>query len=279
MKIGFWYLLVDEGIHAAELGRALEERGVESLFVGEHTNLPVDHDEPQPSRQQERDHPRVAEPLTVLSVLAGATSRLVLGTSVLLAAQHEPIVTAKAIATLDTLSGGRLVLGVGPGWHNGELAAHGVAPKRKVSVLREHVLAMREIWTKDEAAFSGEHVRFPALYSWPKPVQRPHPPILAGGGLEPAWRKIAEYADGWLPIYPGSPEPLVAQIVELRARAAEAGRTSVPVTVMNAPADEAALAALAAAGVDRVLLELPRADRDTTLRTIDGHAGLLARAW
>jgi probable F420-dependent oxidoreductase len=279
MKIGYWYQLVGDGIELVRLGRALEDRGAESLFVGEHTNLPVDSDQPMPNEQQQHDHPRVAEPLTVLSVLAGATTSLVLGTSVLLAAQHEPIVTAKAIATLDTLSGGRVVLGVGPGWHNGELAAHGVDPKRKVSVLREHVLAMREIWTKDEAAFSGQYVSFPALYSWPKPVQRPHPPILVGGGLDPAWRKIAEYADGWMPIYPGTPEPLVAQIADLRDRAVAAGRTDVPVTAMNAPADEQALTALAGAGVDRVLLELPRADRDTTLRTLDGHADLLSRTW
>ena len=109
-------------------------------------------------------------------------------------------------------------------------------------------------------------------------MQRPHPPILVGGGLDPAWRKIAEYADGWLPVYPGAPEPLVAQIAELRAHAAEAGRTDVPVTVMNAPVDETVLATLAESGADRVLLELPRADRDITLRALDGHAALLSRA-
>lgn len=253
----------------------MEERGYESLFLGEHTNLPVHSTVPLPTPEQFHTHPRVAEPLVTLGVLAGATERLVLGTSVLLAAQHEPIVTAKAIATLDTLSGGRIVLGVGPGWHDDELAAHGVDPRKKVAALREHVMAMQAIWTKDEAEFHGEHVDFAPLYSWPKPVSGPL--VLVAGGLNPAWRKIAEYADGWLPIYPGEPEQLVADVAEVRRRAVDAGRGEVPVTVMNAPADERALAALAEGGIDRVLLELPRADRDTTLRALDGNANLVSR--
>ncbi|HEY0450520.1 TIGR03619 family F420-dependent LLM class oxidoreductase [Actinophytocola sp.] len=280
MKIGYWHALVvespDSGIHPVELGRELEERGAEGLFLGEHTNLPVHDDTPMPNAEQSHTHPRMADPLTTLAMIAGATERLTLGTSVLLAAQHEPIATAKAVATLDAFSGGRVVLGVGPGWHPGELRSHGIDPKKKVAVLREHLLAMREIWAKDEAEFHGEHVDFDPLYSWPKPVSGPV--VLAGGGLEPAWRKITEYADGWLPIYPGDTEPLVAGIAELRGRAAELGR-ELPVTVMNAPADVAALAVLADAGVDRVLLELPRADRDATMRTLDGHADLVARTW
>lgn len=272
MRIGYWYAFVDEGIHPVDLGRALEERGFEALFLGEHTNLPVHDDQPMPGPDQARTHPRLTDPLVTLSVVAGATERLTLGTSVLLAAQHEPIVTAKAVATLDAFSGGRVVLGVGAGWHDGELRAHGVDPKRKVAVLREHVLAMREIWTRDEAEFHGEHVDFGPLYSWPKPPSGPR--VLVGGGKNPAWRKIAEYADGWLPIYPGDPEALAEDVAELRARAADLGR-SLPVTVMNAPPDKDVLARLAEAGVDRALLELPRADRDTTLRTIDGHTGLV----
>ena len=204
------------------------------------------------------------------------TERLVLGTAVLLAAQHEPIATAKAVATLDAFSGGRVVLGVGAGWHAGELASHGVDPRAKVAVLREHMLAMREIWTRDEAEFHGEYVDFAPLYSWPKPVGGPV--VLAGGGLEPAWRKIAEYADGWLPVHTGDTEQLVSDIAEARRRAAELDR-ELPVTVMNAPADVAALAVLAEAGVDRVLLELPREDRDATRRTLDDRADLLGRTW
>jgi alkanesulfonate monooxygenase SsuD/methylene tetrahydromethanopterin reductase-like flavin-dependent oxidoreductase (luciferase family) len=166
-----------------------------------------------------------------------------------------------------------VVIGVGAGWHDGELAAHGVDPRAKVAVLREHMLAMRELWTKDKAEFHGEHVDFPALYSWPKPISGP--PVLVGGGLKPAWRKISEYADGWLPIYPGAPEPLLADLAELRTRAAGLGRADVPVTVMNPPPDAAVIATLAEAGVERVLLELVRADRDDTLRALDGHADLL----
>jgi probable F420-dependent oxidoreductase len=272
VKIGFWYNLVDDGIHPAELGKALEERGFEALFVGEHTNLPVHHDQPMPTEDQARTHPRIADPLITLSVVAGVTERLTLGTSVLLAAQHEPIVTAKAVATLDTFSGGRVVLGVGTGWHDGELRQHGVDPKKKVAVLREHMLAMREIWTKDEAEFHGEHVDLGPLYSWPKPPSGPR--VLVGGGKNPAWRKIVEYGDGWLPVYLGDPDALIADVAELRGRAADLGRT-LSVTVMNAPPDKDVLARLGEAGVERALLELPRADRDTTVRTLDQHAGLV----
>jgi probable F420-dependent oxidoreductase len=266
VKIGFWYNLIDDGIHPVELGRALEERGFEALFVGEHTNLPVRDDQPMPGPDQARMHPRIADPLVTLSVVAGATERLTLGTSVLLAAQHEPIVTAKAIATLDTFAGGRVVIGVGAGWHDGELRQHGVDPKRKVAVLREHMLAMREIWTKDSAEFHGEYVDIGPLQSWPKPLSGPQ--VLVGGGKNPAWRKIAEYADGWLPVYTGEPDALVADVAELTSRAADLGR-QLPVTVMNAPADKGVLARLSEAGVERGLLELPRADRDSTLRVLD----------
>jgi probable F420-dependent oxidoreductase len=272
VKIGFWYAFIDEGIHPVDLGRGLEERGFEALFVGEHTNLPVDDAQSMPTEDQARTHPRLADPLVTLSVIAGVTERLTLGTSVLLAAQHEPIVTAKAIATLDTFSGGRVVVGVGAGWHDGELRQHGVDPKRKVAALREHMLAMRAIWTKDEAEFHGEHVDFGPLYSWPKPPSGPQ--VLVGGGKNPAWRKIVEYGDGWFPIYTGDPDALIKDIAELRARAADLGRT-LPVTVMNAPADKDVLARLAEAGVERGLLELPRSDRDTTLRVLNQHTALV----
>jgi probable F420-dependent oxidoreductase len=268
VKIGFWYTLHGDGIHPVELGRALEERGFEALFLGEHTNLPVAGAKDLPDDQR-HSHPRLTDPLVTLAVVAGATERLTLGTSVLLAAQHEPIVTAKAIASLDAFSGGRVVIGVGAGWHDGELAAHGVDPKQKVAVLREHMLAMRAIWRDDEADFHGEHVDFGPLYSWPKPPSGPQ--VLIGGGRKPAARKIAEYADGWLPIYPGDPEALIGDLTAMREQAGD-----IPVTVMNAPADSDVIAKLAGAGVERVLLELPRADRDTTLDTLDRHAGLMS---
>ncbi|HEX6353824.1 TIGR03619 family F420-dependent LLM class oxidoreductase [Actinophytocola sp.] len=272
MKIGFWYGFIDDGVSPVDLGRALEERGFEGLFLGEHTNLPVQDLASAPSEEQARTHPRITDPLVTLSVIAGATERLTLGTSILLAAQREPIVTAKAIASLDAISGGRVVVGVGAGWHDGELRQHGVDPKEKVAVLREHMLAMREIWTKDEAEFHGKHVHFDPLYSWPKPPSGPQ--VLVGGGKNPAWRKIVEYGDGWFPIHTGDPDVLVQDIGELRARAAELGRT-LPVTVMNAPPDADVLAKLAEAGVERALLELKRADRDTTLAALDQHVGLL----
>jgi len=272
VKIGFWYGFLDDNIHPADLGRALEERGFESLFVGEHTNLPVADLASAPSEKQAHTHPRITDPLVTLGVVAGATERLTLGTSILLAAQREPIVTAKAIASLDDISGGRLVIGVGAGWHDGELRQHGVDPKHKVAVLREHMLAMREIWTRDEAEFHGEHVDFGPIQSWPKPPSGPQ--VLIGGAKNPAWRKIVEYGDGWFPVYPDDPAQLIGDIAELRARAADLGR-QLPVTVMNAPPEKDTLAKLADAGVERALLELKPADTDTTLRALDQQVGLL----
>jgi probable F420-dependent oxidoreductase len=274
VKIGYWYYtLLDEGVGLLELARAIEERGFDSLFVGEHTHLPANDPQPMPGPDQVRTHSRLTDPLIALAVVAGATERLTLGTSVLLAAQREPIVTAKAIASLDAYSGGRVVLGVGTGWHEGEMRAHGVDPARRSAVLREHMLAMRAIWTQDEAEFHGEHVDVGPLHSWPKPPSGPV--VLTGGGKKAAWRRIADYADGWLPIYGGDLDALVADVTDLRARAQELGRT-LPVTVLDAPPEADALARLADAGVDRVLLSPPVTGSDAMLRGLDAHARLLS---
>jgi probable F420-dependent oxidoreductase len=272
VKIGFWHMFIDEGIHPVELGRALEERGFEALFVGEHTNLPVDDDQPMPNEDQARTHPRIADPLVALSVIAGATERLTLGTSVLLAAQHEPIATAKAIASLDAFSGGRVVLGVGAGWHDGELRQHGVDPKKRVAALREHMLAMREIWTKDEAEFHGEHIDLDPIFSWPKPVQKPHVPIYIGGESEAALNRLAKYGDGWL--LRGYTKYQEAQRV--RQWLAEQGREDVQFAVFGGPTTPKVIDGFREAGVERYTFLLDTLPEAETLKALDELAEVAA---
>ena len=273
MRIGVSAMLVGNGVHPADLGRALEERGFESLFVGEHGHLPVRPEEGRSDADTRRNAGQ-PDPFVLHGVVAGATRHLVLGFAVLLLAQRDPILTAKEIATLDALSGGRVVVGVGSGWNRGEMRNHGTDPATRVAVLRESVRAMEQIWTHDQAEFHGTYVDFDPIYSWPKPVQQPRPPILVGGGLGPAWPKVRDYGDGWLAVFRGDLSTMVGDVATFRRQAAEAGRPDLAVTVSAVPAQQAAVDALAEAGANRVLLDLPRTGPDETLRLLDRFAML-----
>lgn len=203
MRCGITAMCTDTSLGVVELARAVEERGFESLWLPEHTHIPTARLTPPPTGDAELPEPyrRTLDPLVALTAAAGATERLRLGTGVLLPAQREPLVTAKAVATLDLVSGGRIDLGVGFGWNREEIADHGVSFDQRRAVTREHVLAMQELWAEDEASFSGDHVSFPPTWSWPKPVQRPGVPLFLGGGAGPKlFAHIAEYGTGWLPI-------------------------------------------------------------------------------
>jgi probable F420-dependent oxidoreductase len=206
--------------------------------------------------------------------MAVATERIALGTAVSLVAQHDPIVLAKAVASVDRISGGRFELGVGPGWNREEMANHGVDPTKRTARMREHVLAVRAIWTQDEAEFHGEFVDFDPIWSWPKPVRVP--PVLVGGGGPTVLDRVVGYGDGWVPIR--VPRNGMAEfggrVAELQRRAADAGRGHLPVTLYGGVPEPAALESYAGAGVDRVLFELPDADGDATLRLLDDLAAL-----
>ncbi|UNO42107.1 LLM class F420-dependent oxidoreductase [Streptomyces sp. MST-110588] len=270
--------MTDDGIGVTDLARALEERRFESLFIGEHTHLPVDAlPTVRPGFLADR-YPRLPAPLVTLSFAAAVTENLRVGTSVLLLTQRDPIVTAKETATLDRFSGGRLVMGVGAGGIHGELRNHGTDPATRRALLRERVLAVKEIWTCEKAEFHGGYVDFDPIVSWPKPVQRPHPPVLLGGSGRRTLERVVEYADGWLPLYvPGTDlDALAADVEFLRGCAAAAGRAEAPqVTIVAVPPEADVLRRLRDIGVDRATLDLPRADRDTSLRTLDSYAALL----
>jgi probable F420-dependent oxidoreductase len=212
------------------------------------------------------------DPFVALSFAAAATSKLLLGTGVCLITEHDPIGTAKSVASLDQLSGGRFLFGVGAGWNAEEMENHGTRYETRYQVMRERVLAMKTIWTQEEAAFHGRFVHFDPIWSYPKPRQRPHPPILLGGWTDHTLKRVVEFGDGWLPI--AAPGFDAGEVVNrLRRIAAAAGRdpSTLSITVFGALADPAVLAEYQQAGIQRALLEVPDLSRDEILRSTSTH--------
>jgi probable F420-dependent oxidoreductase len=270
MDLGVCYFPTDYGIDMSELGRALEERGFKSLFVPEHTHIPLSRRTPFPGGGElPKRYSHTHDPFVALSFAAAATQKLKVGTGILLVPQHEPIVTAKAIASLDQLSGGRFIFGIGGGWNVDEMENHGAKHTTRFKMMREHVLAMKALWTQDEASFHGEFVKFDPAWSWPKPKQRPNPPILLGGETDHTLRRIIEYCDGWLP-RPRGFDP-VQGIERLRRMASEKSRDpkTLTVTVFAAPPDKAVLESYRKAGIHGALLAIPDLNRDEILRQLD----------
>ena len=223
MHIGALIFPTDLSIRPDRLAAELESRGFESLWVTEHTHIPTSRRTPWPGGPVlPEEYRRTLDPYVALTAAAAVTERLRLGTGITLVAQHDPIALAKTVASLDLLSGGRVLLGIGVGWNEDEMEHHGVDPARRRAVAREHVLAMRELWTQEEASFDGEYVRFSPSWSWPKPVCDPHPPIIMGGAGGPiTFRHVVEYCDGWMPIH--GRRNIADKLDDLR-RAADDGR-------------------------------------------------------
>ena len=277
MEIGVLIFATDYCIRMDELARALEERGFESLFLPEHTHIPASRRTPRPGGGElPKEYWHTHDPFVALSFAAAVTSKLKLGTGICLLPQRDPIVTAKSVASLDMLSGGRFIFGMGGGWNVEEMENHGARYETRFKLLRERVLAMKAIWTEDEAAFNGDMVDFDPLWSYPKPVQKPHPPVILGGETDYTLARVIEFCDGWLPRASPCFDP-VEGMARLRRAAEAAGRdmSTLTMTVFRAPAEAATLEAYAEAGVSRALLMLPPADRDTVLGLLDGYAPLL----
>lgn len=258
MHIGIVMFPTSYAIGVTDLGRAVEERGFESLFVPEHTHIPTSRRSPWPGNGPLPDEYRhTLDPFVALAAVAAVTERIRLGTGICLVVQRDPIVTAKEVATLDLLSGGRFDFGVGGGWNREEMEDHGTDPATRFALLRERVLAMQAIWTADEAEFHGSFVEFEPMWQWPKPVQRPYPPVLLAGNGPRTLERVVDYADGWIP----TPGPGATSIsdgaVLLREMAEERGRPTPSVTVFAGRPDEAVLEHYAAAGVDRCVLMVP----------------------
>ncbi|MFI9841826.1 LLM class F420-dependent oxidoreductase [Nonomuraea sp. NPDC051941] len=278
MDIGITTFAGAYGMEPPAIGRAIEERGFESLFFPEHTHIPVHSRRPDGSSP--RPYAETYDPFVALSAVAAVTRTLKLGTGVCLVTQRDPIVTAKQVACLDRLSGGRLLFGVGAGWNRMELANHGTDPRTRMALLAERVQAMRRIWTDEEAEFHGKYVNFDSIWSWPKPLQRPHPPVLVGGNGPGAEDRVLAFGDGWFPQCEGLADAveLSERAVTLRRRAADTGRGRIPITVFNTPPDGRLLDTLADAGLDRCLLLLPARTESQMLAQLDEWAPL-ASMW
>jgi probable F420-dependent oxidoreductase len=278
MQIGAFIFPTEYSIRIDELARALEDRGFESLFVTEHTHIPASRRTPFPSGGPlPKEYAHTLDPFVGLAAAAAVTSRLRVGTGICLVIEHDPIVTAKEVATLDLLSNGRFIFGVGAGWNAEEMEHHGTAFPTRFRVMRERVLAMKEIWTKEEAEYHGDFVHFDRIWSYPKPVQKPHPPVLLGGEGTHTIRRVIEFCDGWFPRGRPGADVILAQLAELHAQAARTGRDpkSISVTVFGGKTDPPTLARYREAGIDRVVLPLPSEARERVLPLLDQHTALL----
>ena len=278
MHVGVFYFPTDYGIDIRELARAAEERGFESLLLPEHTHIPMSRRTPFPGGGElPKCYSHTHDPFVALSFAAAATSKILLGTGICLVPQRDPIVTAKCVASLDQLSNGRVIFGIGGGWNVDEMENHGARYETRFKLMRERILAMKALWTQEEAAFHGEMVNFDPVWSYPKPAQKPHPPILLGGDSDHTLKRVVEFCDGWLPIgRPGfNPKEAVAR---LRQAASAAGRdfSTLSISVFGAPANEAVLAEYREAGIQRASLAIPDLTRDEILGVLDKHARLLA---
>ena len=275
MKTGVFYFPTEYGIDPGELGAALEARGFESLFVCEHTHIPASRTSPFPGGGElPKRYSHTYDPFVALAFAAAATRTLMVGTGVCLVPQRDPIITAKSVASLERLSGGRFLFGIGGGWNVEEMENHGARYDTRFKLLRERMLAMRALWTEEEASFQGEFVNFDRVWMHPKPLG--HVPVYLGGETDHTLKRVVEFCDGWFPRAGAGFDPAAA-VARLRAYAAKAGRdpASLTTTVFRAPPDAAALAGYAAAGIDRVLLEVPDLDRDGILRRLDELAPLV----
>jgi probable F420-dependent oxidoreductase len=272
MKFGISTFITDEGISAGALAAAVEERGFNSLCVTEHSHIPVTPTEPIPGGGQiPREYHRTLDPFVVLASAAAVTRTLRLTTGILLLPQRDVIYTAKEISSLDVVSAGRVNVGVGVGWNRDEMRNHGTIPGTRGDKINEQLGALKQIWTQDEAEFHGRFIDFDPIFSWPKPVQRPHPPIYVGGESRAALKRLRTVGDGWLPQAATAPE----KIREVRQWLADSDRTDVPVMIWGASRDKATFAGYADAEADEVCFLLSTETESATLRDLDDLTELM----
>lgn len=271
MDIGVAIFPTHDAIGPAEVARLAEERGHESLFFPEHTHIPAARESPWPGgRELPRKYSHTLDLFVAVTAALAATSRLRVGSGICLVIERDPIITAKEVASVDFLSGGRFEFGVGAGWNREEMANHGTDPRRRMALLRERIEAMEAIWTSDEASYAGEYVSFERIWSWPKPAQRPHPPILVGGNGPGVLDRVLAFGDAWFPNH--ARESILDRAAELRSRA----ERPVGLMVMGVPADAKVLESYAAAGFRRAVHWLPSAPRGPVERALDRYEAAVA---
>ena len=276
MDFGASMFMTDYCIPAAELGRALEQRGFESLWNPEHSHIPLSRKTPFPGGG---DLPKMyydaMDPFITLTAAAAATTRLKIGTGVCLVIQRDTIQTAKLVASLDQVSGGRFLFGIGGGWNRDEMEDHGAVYANRFKKMREQIEAMKAIWTEAKPEYHGDLVDFPAMMTWPKPVQKPHPPVILGGAFPQAARRAIRYGDGWVPIAGrGNIEDTIPLFKQMLS---EAGRSlaDVPITMFGVAPDADLVKRYRDMGVTRVVAGLPPENSDKTLPVLDRWAALI----
>lgn len=275
MKFGLYMFPAHYAMRPDELGRAAEEHGFESLFVPEHTHIPASRETPWPGGGElPKEYAHTLDPFVTLTAVAAVTDRLLVGTGICLVVERDPIILAKEVASLDHFSRGRFLFGVGGGWNREEMANHGTDPRTRFDLLRERVYAMKALWTEEEASFHGDYVNFDRVWSWPKPAQQPHPPIIVGGDGAGALDRVLDYGDEWMPAQGDGDKRLSDRITELRQRATDQGRAYVPVSLFGARARPESIERYQEAGVDRCLFALPPVGVDENLPRIKRYAKL-----
>ena len=274
MQFGAYMFSTDYSMPPNDLARELEDRAFESMWVPEHTHIPASRNTPFPGGT---DLPKMYwhtyDPFVALTAAAAATTNLKLGTGICLVIERDPIILAKEVASVDRISGGRFIFGIGGGWNVEEMANHGTRYRSRWRRLRETILAMKEIWTQDEAEFHGEFINFDKIWSYPKPVQKPYPPIIMGGDGATTFDRVVEFCDGWMPIggRPAQGPSLPEKIALLKRQAEEAGRdpATISINTFGTRPDPEMIQRLEQAGVDRVIFSLPSEEKDTVLPIID----------
>jgi len=263
MEIGVATFPTHDSIGPAQVARLAEDHGYESLFFTDHTHIPASRQTPYAGGVPlPRKYVHTYDMFVALTAAAVVTAKIRIGSGVCLVIERDPIQTAKEVASIDHLSGGRFEFGVGAGWNREEMANHGTDPRRRMSVLRERVEAMKQIWTQDEASYSGEFVNFERIWSWPKPAQRPHPPVLVGGGGPTVFDRVLAYGDAWFPNY--TPD-VIDRAADLRRRA----ERPIDLMVMGIPADPATIEQFEVAGFQRVVHWLPSAGKSVVERAME----------
>ncbi|HEX2944150.1 MAG TPA: LLM class F420-dependent oxidoreductase [Rhodopila sp.] len=276
MKIGAVMFFTTDSMQPPELGPALEARGFESLWVPEHTHIPVSLSTPfYNTGPLPRAYYDIYDPFLALNTAAAVTKTLKIGTGIALVVQRDPIVTAKMVSSIDQLSQGRFLFGVGNGWNREEIENHGTAFATRNKLARERIEAMQTIWTRDEPSYDGEFVKFGPMNQWPKPFQKPYPPIIVGGAFPHAAQRAIRYGNGWIPHAEKLERDGIGVVIDkFRAMATAAGRdpASLPVTIFRVPDDLAKLRFCQEIGIDRVVFSLPAAKADTILPILDRWA-------
>ena len=281
MHVGVVYFCTDQTITPVQLAKEVEDRGFESLFMTDHSHIPTSRVTPVPATYGGGELPefykRTHELFVTLAMMGAVTDRLKIGAGTALLGQRDAIYTAKQVATIDHLTGGRMIFGVGFGWNQDEGEDHGVDWPRRFSVVRDKILLMKELWTQEVASYDGTHASLSESWAWPKPAQKPHPPIYVGGAGPTTWKHTAEWGDTWYVVTPMTDPTLEATIPKFRAVVEQSGRDpeSVGVAVASAPSDPAILDAYRAQGVERAALWLDPSDTDSTLRGLDELAKVL----